>query len=106
MLDGIPFGGAGRVVRKGDAQAQAIAQLTLNLLLPGTTLCAIAAAGVGQDEDVAGLGVALAAFLQPPFAEAGDGEGGCLVGSSQENRPTVGLSIVDRSEERRVGKKC
>ena len=33
MLDGIPFGGPGRVVRKSDVQAQAIAQLTLNLLL-------------------------------------------------------------------------
>ena len=63
MLDGIPFGGPGRVVRKSDAQAQAIAQLTLNLSLPGATLSPIAATGIGQDEDVAGLRVALAAFL-------------------------------------------
>jgi hypothetical protein len=95
MLDGIPFGGPGRVVRKSNAQAQAIAQLTLNLLLPGATLRAIATAGVGEDEDVAGLRVAPAAFLQPPFAETGDGEGGCFVGSSQENRAAVGLSVVD-----------
>ena len=37
---------------KSDAQAQAIAQLTLNFLLPGAALCAIAAASVGQDEVV------------------------------------------------------
>jgi hypothetical protein len=67
----------------------------LNLLLPGATLCAIAAASVGQDEEVAGLRVALAALLQPPFAETGDGEGGRFVGSSHENRAAVGLSIVD-----------
>ena len=29
MLDGIPFGGAGWIVRDGDAQSQAIAQLPL-----------------------------------------------------------------------------
>ena len=44
---------------------------------------------------MAGLRVALATFPQPPFAETGDGEGRCFVGSSQENRSTVGLSIVD-----------
>ena len=44
---------------------------------------------------MAGLRVALAAFLQPPFAEARDGEGGCFVGSSQENRAAIGLRIVD-----------
>ena len=32
VLDGVPFGGSGRVVRKSDAQAQTIAQLTLNLV--------------------------------------------------------------------------
>jgi hypothetical protein len=31
----------------------------------------------------------------PPFAQAGDGEGGCFVGSPQENRAAVGLRIVD-----------
>ena len=40
-----------------------MAQLTLKLLLPGAALRPIAAAGIGQNEDVAGLGVALAAFL-------------------------------------------
>jgi len=42
-----------------------------------------------------GLRVALAAFLHPPFAETGDGERGCFVGSSQVDRAAVGLSIVD-----------
>jgi hypothetical protein len=60
---------------KSDTQAQTVAQLTLNLVLPGATLRAIAAARVGQDEDVAGLRVAPAAFPQPPLAETGDSEG-------------------------------
>ena len=95
MLDGIPFGGAGRVVRDGDNESELIAQLPLNFLLPGTTPRAITAASIGQDEDVDGLGVALVSFRLPPLAETGDGEGGCLVGSSEENRAAVGLGIVD-----------
>src|SRR5450759_889521 len=31
----------------------------------------------------------------PPFAEAGNGEGGCFVGSTEENGAAVGLSVVD-----------
>jgi hypothetical protein len=49
VLDGIPFGGAGRVMRNGDGESQAIAPLPLNLVLPGATPGAIAAAGIGQD---------------------------------------------------------
>jgi hypothetical protein len=55
VLDGIPFGGTGRVVRDGDDEPETIAQLPLNLLLPGATLRAITAARIGQDEDVAGV---------------------------------------------------
>ena len=95
VLDRIPFGGTGRVVTKRDAQAQAITQLTLDLLLPGSTLCAVTASSVGQDEDVAGPGVTLASFPQPPFAKTGDGEGGCFVGNSQKDRAAIGLRIVD-----------
>ena len=95
MLDGISFGGAGRVVRDGDNESEIIAQLPLNFLLPGTTPRAITAASIGQDEDVDGLRVALVSFRLPPLAETGDGEGGCLVGSSEENRAAAGLGIVD-----------
>ena len=83
MLDRIPFGSAGWVVRNGDAQSQAIAQLPLNFLLLGAALCPMATASVGQDEDVAGLRIALVSFDLPPLAKAGDGPGGCFVGSSQ-----------------------
>ena len=55
MLNGIPFGSAGWVVSNGDGQSEVIAKLPLNLLLSGAALSPIAAAGIGQDEDVAGL---------------------------------------------------
>src|SRR5260370_35981186 len=95
MLYGIPFGGTGRVVRDGDDESEAVAQLPLNLLLPGTTLGAITAAGIGQDEDVAGLGITLLSLRLPPLAQTGDGEGRGFVGSSQEYTSTVGQGIVD-----------
>src|SRR5260370_7960539 len=95
VLDGIPFGGTGRVVRDGDDEPETIAQLPLNLLLPGATLRAITAARIGQDEDVAGLGIALVPFLLPPLAKTGNGEGGRFVGSPQEHTASLGLGIVD-----------
>ncbi len=49
-------------MRDGDAESQAVAQLPLNLLLPGAALRPIAAARIGQDEDVAGMRVALVSF--------------------------------------------
>ena len=95
MLDGIPFGGTGWVVRNGDPQPQAIAQLPLKFLLPGAAPGPIAAAGIGQNEDVARLWIALVSFHLPPLAEAGGGEGGSFMGSSQEHTAAVGLGIVD-----------
>src|SRR5260370_36455460 len=53
------------------------------------------AARIGQDEDVAGLGIALVPFLLPPLAKTGNGEGGRFVGSPQEHTASVGLGIVD-----------
>src|ERR1700737_361226 len=108
MLDWSPFGSAGWIVRNGDAQSQAIAQLPLNFLFPGTALCSIAAAGISQDEDVAGLGIEIVSFYLPPPAKAGDGESGCFVGSSQEHTAAVGLGIIDahtkcRYPWRRIG---
>ena len=69
--------------------------MPLKFLLPGAALCPIAAAGIGQDEDVAGLRIALVSLYLPPPAKAGDGEGGSLVGSPQEHTAAVSLGIVD-----------
>jgi hypothetical protein len=91
---GFHFGSSGWIVRNGDAQSQAIAQLPLKFLPPGAALCPIAAAGIGQDEDVVGLRIAPMSFYLAPSAKAGDGEGGSFVGSSQEHAAAVGLRIV------------
>jgi hypothetical protein len=66
-------------VRDGDRETQTIAELPLNLLLPGAAPRPIAAARIGQDEDMAGLRIALVPLGLPPCAETGDCEGGGLV---------------------------
>ena len=60
------------------------AEMPLNLLLPDTPPRSVAAARVSQDENAAGLGKSFPAIDLPPFAEAGNREGGCFVGSSEE----------------------
>jgi hypothetical protein len=50
------------VVRNGDAESQAIAQLTRRFLPPDAALGSIAAAGVGRNEDVAGLRTTFVSF--------------------------------------------
>ncbi len=52
MLDGVPLGGAGRVVRDGNGQAQTISQFLLELLFKNPTARGIGAAPIGFDEQV------------------------------------------------------
>ena len=94
MLDGIPFGSTGGVVRNGDAQSQAIAQLPLNFLLPGDAAPLLPPVSARMT-DVAGWGIELVPFYLPLSAKAGDGEGGCFMGNFQEHTAAVGLGIVD-----------
>ena len=52
----------------GDGKPQPIAEVLLELVLPSPTRGGMAAAGVGQDRQVLGIGVAQAA-LPPPQRE-------------------------------------
>jgi hypothetical protein len=50
MLDGVPFGGAGRVVSDGNCDAEGIAQLSLDFGFPGPGSTTVAAARVCQNQ--------------------------------------------------------
>ena len=54
VLDGIPFGSAGWVVGNGEGQAEDVGQLRLEFGFSGTATTAIGAAGVAQNQDLAG----------------------------------------------------
>ena len=58
MLDGVPFGGAGRVVGNRESQTERVSQLSLEFGFPRTATIAIAAAGVAQNEELAGAWLA------------------------------------------------
>src|ERR1019366_5069783 len=64
----VVLGGAGGIVGHGDGKPQSIAEVLLELVLPSPTRGGMAAAGVGQDRQVLGIGVAQAA-LPPPQRE-------------------------------------
>jgi len=53
VLDGVPFGGAGGIVGDGDGEPIGVGQLGLDLGFPGVTAATVAAAGIGQNEQLA-----------------------------------------------------
>src|SRR5262245_55235961 len=66
VLDRVPLRAAGRVVADGDRQAVAVAELLLELLLPDPRAGTVAAAAVGQDQQLARLGIRGPALVGPP----------------------------------------
>ena len=58
MLDRIPFGRAGGIVSNGNGQGKGVSQLGLELGFPGMTAATVAAAGIGQNEQLAGTAIA------------------------------------------------
>ena len=53
MLNGIPLGSADGIVGNGHGQGKGVSQLGLEFGFPGVTAAAVAAAGVGQNEQLA-----------------------------------------------------
>ena len=58
VLNGVPFGGASRVVGYGESQTERVGQLRLEFGFPATS--AIAATGVAQDEELPGAWISVA----------------------------------------------
>ncbi len=55
VLDGIPFGRPSRIVSDCSGDAKWVAQLSLDFSLPGPGAATVAAAGVGQNENLGSL---------------------------------------------------
>jgi hypothetical protein len=95
----VVLGGAGGIVGHGDGETQAITEVLLEVVFPGASRGGIAAAGVGQDQQVSGVWVAQASFPTPPPGDGRDGEGGGLVADADEHRTAVGLGIINAEGE-------
>ena len=69
VLDGVPFGSAGRIVGHGDGQGEGVGHLGLEFRFPGAAAIAVATAGVGQDEDFSRARVVAGTFPVPPVSD-------------------------------------
>jgi len=90
MFDGIPFGSAGGVVGDGDGETEGVAELSLEFSLPGPAAAAIAAARIGQNQELASPPIANRAFAFPPAGDGMSSEGGSIVGDADKDRTAVG----------------
>ena len=66
----------------GYGQGKRIGQLGLELGFPGVTAATVAAAGVSQNEQLAGTTIAGRTFLVPPMSDGMSGKGGGVVGNA------------------------
>jgi len=100
VFDGIPFGSAGGVVGNGDCESKAVAELGLKFSFPGAGTTTVAAASIGEDEQLSAALVAVGAVALPP---AGDGVGGKSCGvmrDAYEDRASVGEQVIDTVGDR------
>src|SRR5208282_3781482 len=95
MLDGIPLGSAGGIVGNGHGQGKGVGQMGLELGFPGMTAATVAAAGIGQNEQLAGTAIAGGTFLVPPMSNGMSGKGGGIVGNADHQSPAIFHNIVN-----------
>ena len=96
MLDGVPFGSAGGIVGDGYGQGKGVGQLGLEFGLPGMTAASVATAGIRQNEQLAGTGIASGTFLVPPMSDGMSGKGGSVMGNANdEGTPIIAIRNGD-----------
>lgn len=95
MLDGIPLGSAGRIMRHGYGQGEGVGQLPLNFCFPGVTAATVTAAGIGKDEQLARTAITGRAFLVPPMSDGMGGKGGGVMGSADHQSAAILHDIVN-----------
>ena len=95
MLDGIPFRASCGIVGEGHFELVEIAEMVLEGVLPGAVAVAVAAAAIGEDDELGGVGIAGAAFGGPPGSEVVDGEEGGVAGDADTDEAAVRESVVD-----------
>ena len=94
MLDGIPFRAAGGIMAHRHAQSIAIADLFLQVQLKTTSARAETLSGIGQDQQMRGLGEALPTLVFPPVGQSRDGKLRCIGGSAHVDRAAIVAHII------------
>src|SRR5882672_4913051 len=107
VLDLVPLAGAGGKVADVDRHVELVGD-ALQLVLPDVRPIAVAAAGVGRDEYLTRLGVALRANLIPPCLDRGHREHWRVVVDADADEAVVGGEVVDAVRDclaDRIGRK-
>ena len=74
---------------------QRVSQLGLELGFPSVTAATVATAGIGQNEQLAGTGIAGGTFLVPPMSDGLSGKGGSVMGHADHQSTAIFPNIVN-----------
>ena len=62
---------------------------------PGVTAATVATAGISQNEQLAGTGIASGTFLVPPMSDGMSGKGGTVMGNANDEGAAIFHNIVN-----------
>ena len=91
MLDRIPFGSTGRIVGHGYGQGKGVGSWDWSSVFQAVTAATVAAAGIGQNEQLVGTAIAGGTFLVPPMSDGMSGKGGSVVGNADHQSTAMKL---------------
>ena len=83
------------ILTQGDGEAAPVGQLILEVLLPGSKACAVAAAAVSKNEETLSPRILRSTIFEPPGSDAVDGEFRRVRRLSDDQNAEVPLKIVD-----------
>ena len=95
VLDGIPFGSAGGIVSHRHRETKAVAESGLKFGFPGAGGATVAAAGVGQDEQLAATRITISAVMLPPASDRVGGESSRVMRDAYKYRASIGEQVID-----------
>ena len=72
-----------------------IGQLRLELRFPSAATIAVTAAGIAEDEELSGAGIAERSLWAPPMRDSVSGEGGSVMGHADHNGASISEQIID-----------
>ena len=102
VFDGIPFGGARRIVADSHNQIKAIGDLILQMIFPGSGYRAVTAAAIGLDQQASGVGETQQSFGGTPGSNRIDGKGRDICGTSQVDCALIELQVVNAVRDSRA----
>jgi hypothetical protein len=94
VFDLVPLARAWREVAHVDDETELVSN-ALKLVLADMRSVAVTAAGVGRDEQLARVGVALLTDLLPPRFDRRDREDRCVMIDTDADKAVVGGEVVD-----------